>query len=476
MNPFTNEEQRCSRRIWSVIGAERNFKLFLESQEYTDFKNITNDVNGSIGLTTFQKYLCPCTREPTGESCVDSLISEMQHLMAALKEGLSKLTEAEMNIISDISGYDNLISALQKGRAVEMIEACCCPRKEQTEFKINDYHQVPKLLHVKCGDGTCERCGFERRFGRIFKHEILTRSELLLKVYVWEKAKRQGVDKSNKQNTQLELTEQEMKLSEAVALFEQWIQECLPHVFKIEWANAIRAFDINNVGAENIVIMTDFAATLDLRAIETVNSSIDAHAFLDNFIVISNRRDARVQYRNRSNGAEEVKVLSINDCDVLQYFGSTMSKGKKNDYVTHNACLQEIIKRYIKEFEERQQKLTFVIVWTDNCTNQYKCRQNFAGIINTEKILGILVVHCFAVKDNFKRVWDGAGKVAKNFLWRQEQEKTRSANALECFINTKNEELNLMAVKSGKGMKKQMILTYFKKMHSPIHGGLLVLL
>jgi hypothetical protein len=68
MNPFTNEEQRCSRRVWSVIGAERNFKLFLESQEYTDFQNVTNDINGTIGLTTFQKYLCPCTREPTGES------------------------------------------------------------------------------------------------------------------------------------------------------------------------------------------------------------------------------------------------------------------------------------------------------------------------------------------------------------------------------------------------------------------------
>jgi hypothetical protein len=38
MNPFTNEEQRCSRRVWFVMGAERNFKLFLESPEYEEFR------------------------------------------------------------------------------------------------------------------------------------------------------------------------------------------------------------------------------------------------------------------------------------------------------------------------------------------------------------------------------------------------------------------------------------------------------
>jgi hypothetical protein len=45
-----------------------------------------------------------------------------------------------------------------------------------------------------------------------------------------------------------------------------------------------------------------------------------------------------------------------------------------------------------------------------------------------------------AVKDNFKGVWDGAGKVVTNFLWRLEQQKTRTATAFDCFVNTKNEE------------------------------------
>jgi hypothetical protein len=365
---------------------------------------------------------------PTGESCVDSQTSGMQHLMAALKEGLNKLSEADRTIISRLPGYASLLNALQKGRAVDMIDACCCPRREQKEFAIHENDPVPSLLQIKCGNGQCNQCGFQRRFGRIFTHDLVACSEILLKVFVWDNADRQGINKSNKQNTQLELTEKEMTIRELLILFQQKIHTCLNHVFKIEWMNAVRAFDIHNVGHNNIVVMTDFAATLDLKATETVNCSVDAHAFLCNFVIISNRRDATVRDR----------VLSMNDCDVFQYFGSTMSKGKKNDYVTHIACLEDIIKRYKREFEERQQELTFAIVWTDNCPNQYKCRQNFAGIIKIETVLGVLVVHCFAVKDNFKGVWDGAGKSAKNFLWRLEQEQTRSATAFECFVNAKN--------------------------------------
>ena len=104
----------------------------------------------------------------------------------------------------------------------------------------------------------------------------MTRSEILLKVCIWDNAERQGMNKSNKQNTQLELTEKEMTIGETVILFRQKIRTCLNHVFKIEWMNAVRAFDIHNVGHNNIVVMTDFVATLDLKATKTVNCSVDA--------------------------------------------------------------------------------------------------------------------------------------------------------------------------------------------------------
>ncbi len=92
----------------------------------------------------------------------------------------------------------------------------------------------------------------------------------------------------------------------------------------------------------------------------------------------------------------------------------------------------------IEEFEQRGQQLEYVIVWTDNCPNQYKCQENFVHLFKIKELLDVKIVHCFAVKDNFKGLWDGAGKAVKNFLWRMEQEHIRSPTAFDCFINTKN--------------------------------------
>jgi hypothetical protein len=432
INPFTNEEQWCSRRIWSVVGAERQLQLFRDSKEYEEFKTITS---ATVGLTMFKKYLCPCTKAPTAQSCVDPLISGVQHLMAATKEGLSRLPDTSKVVLASIPGYINFLDALKKGRAVEMVEACCCSREEQHMLKVSNTIPSPRLLRFACCNGICSSCGLEKRFGTILHHPFVKYSELQLSVQVWEGAQRQG-EKNGIQNMQLELTSKEMSLRSIVELFKQEYSKCSPHIFKIEWMNAMRSIDISSVGPNNIIVMTDFSATLDLKACETVNSSVDSHAFLDNFVVVSNCRKANVI--QKINGEDVVTEVSLNDCDVHQFFGSTMSKGKKNDYVSHNACLKHIIKRYIHEFQECGKTLTNAIVWTDNCPNQYKCKENFVHLFDIEEKLGIKIAHCFAVKDNFKGVWDGAGKVVKNFLWRMEQEQTRSATAFECFINMKH--------------------------------------
>ena len=36
----------------------------------------------------------------------------------------------------------------------------------------------------------------------------------------------------------------------------------------------------------------------------------------------------------------------INDCEKLTFFGDTMSEGKKNDHVFHNACQTYIVPHY----------------------------------------------------------------------------------------------------------------------------------
>jgi hypothetical protein len=87
------------------------------------------------------------------------------------------------------------------------------------------------------------------------------------------------------------------------------------------------SFDVHTMGCDNIVIMTDFAATLNLRALKTMNSSVNAHAFLDNIIVISNQRTENVKTSNRNSPDVVFQEYQINDYKVYSFIGSTMSRG-----------------------------------------------------------------------------------------------------------------------------------------------------
>ena len=156
----------------------------------------------------------------------------------------------------------------------------------------------------------------------------------------------------------------------------------------------MRKIDVATISPSSITVMSYFAATLNLHATEAVNSSVDSHAWLDNFFVSHQRKV--VLHMMDKDGQEEEKDMSINDCDIFQYFGS-MSKGEKNAYVSHNACLKHIIEQYKHEFQEQNEELTYVIIWTDNCPNQCKCKDNFVHIVLIEEILGVYVIHCFDI-------------------------------------------------------------------------------
>jgi hypothetical protein len=85
-------------------------------------------------------------------------------------------------------------------------------------------------------------------------------------------------------------------------------------------------------------------------------------------------------------------------------------------------------------------KIDHVILWTDNCACQYKCRQNFLQIATfVERFPGVRISHRFAQKYDFKGVWDAAGKVIKQYMRQQElTKKSRFANAFDCFLKTRD--------------------------------------
>eukprot|EP00957_Ditylum_brightwellii_P039044 2950912-Ditylum_brightwellii.AAC.1 len=69
------------------------------------------------------------------------------------------------------------------------------------------------------------------------------------------------------------------------------------------------------------VFCTYFGATLDLRASETDNCSVDNHAILCIFFVLTNWRE--VQYEKETG---EIGETVVNDSDKWLFFGDTLSR------------------------------------------------------------------------------------------------------------------------------------------------------
>lgn len=109
----------------------------------------------------------------------------------------------------------------------------------------------------------------------------------------------------------------------------------------MEWLQIARKTDIWTFGPDEMVILTDFSATMDFRASQTANSSVDSHGALQIFVVLHSPRVVKLIDKNGVVQGDK----RVHECDVWYFFGATMSKGKKNDHVFHNACLEEIVNR-----------------------------------------------------------------------------------------------------------------------------------
>ena len=82
------------------------------------------------------------------------------------------------------------------------------------------------------------------------------------------------------------------------------------------------------------VLCTDFGATPDLFASEKDNSSVNNHAVLCIFFVLSNWRN--VKYKKQENKWDETVVC---DCDKWLVFGDTISQGERIIMYCITACL-----------------------------------------------------------------------------------------------------------------------------------------
>lgn len=309
----------------------------------------------------------------------------------------------------------------------------------------------PEMIPFECTHGRkgdkrrrCKCCGVEKRLGRVLK--LLSEDENVgsnvVTVMVWEKARRQGKGKNGKDNTQQELTSKPMTVAQLIAHFKGLLGICIPHIQEIRWIKHLQDTDFSKMSLDTILIFSDFAAlmVMALRALQTKNSSVDAHAVLANFVVLSVKRVVTVVGKKKNELGEEEDVeeeVTISNVDVIHFFAETFEKGKKNDHCMHNTCLDEIIRKYRVKLKQKYGiDLKYVIIWTDNAPHQYRCRQTFIQIASIRlRHPGIQITHRLAVVDNFKGIHDVVGKDPNRTVRELETVGIRSPTAFMVFVN-----------------------------------------
>ena len=116
------------------------------------------------------------------------------------------------------------------------------------------------------------------------------------------------------------------------------LKKCREHHNDAVWTNIqqrinIKAFNMD----KDFAVLADFSAMVKLYTKSKDNSATNAHAVLEIYVVLHNRKYIYVVKEG-----EETKH-SVNECDVFCLFGDTLSKVKKNDLVLQNAFPKEIV-------------------------------------------------------------------------------------------------------------------------------------
>ncbi len=334
-----------------------------------------------------------------------------------------------------------------------MVEKMCCSMEEEKDLHIDKTKPCPKMIPLKCTHGMngerdkdgvpkrpCKCCGFGNRLGNLF--EVLKSNENVkqkpVTVMVWDDARRQG-QSNGKDNTQRELTSKIMTVAELLDHFQQLLSKCIPLIQEIRWIKHLQDTDFSKMSPDTIIIFTDFAALMALRARQAKNSSVDAHAIIANFVVLWNKREIVARGKKKDKNGNEVEFtepVTISNVDVVHFFAETFEKGKKNDHQMHNVCLDEIIRKYRARLRKAGVELRHVIIWTDNAPHQYRCRQTFIQIASIElRHPGITVTHRLAVVDNFKGIHDAVGKDPSRTVKELENIDIRSPTAFMVFVN-----------------------------------------
>ena len=108
LNKRTNLFEQHQRRVWDVLTVDDKYKAFVSCNLFEEYQARYPKL--TMSRTTFANALCPCTRNPTKESCVDLITTAVLEKMKVLCHVLS------MKVI-----YNNEEVVFSK-----LLEGCTC--------------------------------------------------------------------------------------------------------------------------------------------------------------------------------------------------------------------------------------------------------------------------------------------------------------------------------------------------------------
>ena len=291
---------------------------------------------------------------------------------------------------------------------------------------------VPKLHHPSCGSGDCPKCGVGAKirvnvngtvcsisrfptscpvlYGtltpasenvppQVNSPAAVHTSELACKIKTYEKVARTGT------NTESELVERSVRLRDIFAETLESMAATIRHYCDYSFVNLVRAYHAGTLSKNELVILSDFAAVYSIHAQDRKNTATDKHLILDMFVVLSDPREILV-------GKSMVKVHT---CELIGFWGNTVSKVKKQDELTHTVCLDKILGLH--------PETDSLVLCTDGAPYTYKCRFaifQFGVLLLKHQIKK--GVWLFAVVGNFKGETmfffvDFFGSFLWSFLW-----------------------------------------------------------
>ena len=441
LNHLTGQKVGHQRRVWELLTIDDKYDSFKSSEIMKEYQ--CRHPNLTIGRTRFAEYICKCTRNPTEESCVDVILTSVSEKMRAMgnvldtkrsliidgkeeqvsfRKELFQCNCPRHSYIRNSSDDNNNWESRLRCRTEEFLMRTCCLAQPHPKLKIGDY--VPKFVSFPCVEKNtelqCKECGIENVL-QLGTCPTWNNCEKFVKEMCWREAARQG-DK-----TQNELTEVTMTVPELLNEFKSDLETGRKHLVESKWSNWMRKIHVCESDEYTMIILTDFSAIANLKASKTDNSSVDNHAVLAVYYVVYDFRDAQYLDENK-----EKKIKKISTCDVWNWWtGGSSDQGKTNNHVTHNNCLSYILKYY----KDIGKVISRVILWTDNCGGQYKCRQSILNMLKHAILYpNTFAMHLFASLYSFKGPWDSAGKLAKETVMKMELRGTRCPTAKEAYL------------------------------------------